>query len=139
MAWSTRLRKPLIDDAVAPSLYAYIGGVLRECDSTLLAAGGTSDHIHLLCDCSKNHGASKIVKEVKVASSLWAKTQGETLREFHWQAGYAAFSVSPSNIGRVTEYIDSQHAHHEKRSFQDELRALLKRHAIAFDERYLWE
>jgi hypothetical protein len=34
--------------------------------------------------------------------------------------------------------IDNQEAHHHKASFQDEFRALLKRHGIVLDERYIW-
>ena len=59
--------------------------------------------------------------------------------EFYWQAGYGAFSVSQSAVETVKEYIANQESHHAKRSFQDEFRALLKRHEIEFDERYVWD
>jgi hypothetical protein len=58
---------------------------------------------------------------------------------FAWQAGYGAFAVSESNVPAVREYIAGQHEHHRVKSFQDEYRAFLERHRIAFDERYLWE
>ena len=59
--------------------------------------------------------------------------------EFHWQAGYAAFSVSQSNIEAVREYIRKQAEHHAKQSFQDELREWLRRYEIEWDESYVWD
>jgi putative transposase len=71
--------------------------------------------------------------------SKWAKTAGPNNSEFYWQAGYGAFSVSQSNVDAVTRYIENQEKHHRKITFQDELRALLRRHGIEFDERYVWD
>ena len=101
--------------------------------------GGVDDHIHALFTLSKNHPLTKIVEEVKKGSSKWMKIDGPKNTDFHWQAGYAAFSVSPSNIPIVTRYIENQDEHHKKMTFQDELRALLRRHGLEFDERYLWD
>jgi putative transposase len=53
--------------------------------------------------------------------------------------GYGAFSVSESSVEAVTAYISDQAEHHRKFSYQEELGELLKRHRVAFDERYLWE
>jgi hypothetical protein len=58
---------------------------------------------------------------------------------FAWQAGYGIFSVSQSNLEKVTAYIERQEIYHRKLTFQDELRALLQRHHLAFDERYAWD
>ena len=60
-------------------------------------------------------------------------------QDFQWQGGYADFSVSQSNLQAVTAYIAGQEEHHRKVSFQDELRALLGRHELQWDERYVWE
>jgi hypothetical protein len=49
------------------------------------------------------------------------------------------FSVSASNLERVMEYIQKQEEHHRKTSFQDELRVLLRKHAIEWKEEYLWD
>jgi len=57
---------------------------------------------------------------------------------FAWQDGYAAFSVSRSNMSRVVDYVRNQVAHHAKMTFKEELIALLSRHGIEYDERYLW-
>ena len=80
----------------------------------------------------------KIVEEVKKGSSKWVKTAASN-KEFHWQNAYAAFSVSQSNVAAVRHYIANQEEHHRKMSFQDELRALLRRHGVEYDERYVWD
>jgi putative transposase len=82
------------------------------------------------------------VKELKRVSSVWLKEQHPNdagWRPFQWQGGYATFSVSASNLERVTDYIAKQAEHHRKISFQDELRALLRKHKIDWKEEYLWD
>ncbi len=76
---------------------------------------------------------------MKVESSAWVKRQGPHLSEFYWQGGYGAFSVSQSNVEQVKAYIANQEEHHRKVSFQDELRALFRKHQIEFDERDVWD
>ena len=72
-------------------------------------------------------------------SNLWLQEQGPDYADFQWQGGYADFSVSQSNLEEVKQYIAGQEEHHRKLSFQDELRALLRRHEIEWDERYVWD
>ncbi len=79
------------------------------------------------------------VKELKRASNLWVKEQGSEFGAFEWQGGYAAFSVSASNLEQVRSYIANQEDHHRRMTYQDELRELLKRHGLEWDERYLWD
>jgi len=66
------------------------------------------------------------------------KVDGPKNPDFHWQAGYAAFSVSHSNLGEVRRYIENHEDHHRKMTFQDELRALFSTPWIEFDERFVW-
>ena len=80
-----------------------------------------------------------IVEEVKKSSSKWIKTKDVRYANFYWQAGYGAFSVSQSNAETVRRYIAGQEQHHRKMTFQDEFRALLWRHGIDFDERFVWD
>jgi len=67
------------------------------------------------------------------------KTQDESLSNFYWQDGYGAFSVSPRDVEKVKTYIENQHEHHSKQSFQDEYRNILKRYDAEYDERYIWD
>ena len=82
---------------------------------------------------------AKLVEELKTSSSKWMKTQSPRLKDFAWQRGYGVFSVAPSDLDAVTQYIDRQEEHHRKASFQEEYRAFLMKYGIASDERYMWD
>ena len=97
------------------------------------------DHVHCLARQARTITVADCVKELKRASSLWAKTQRPSLRDFQWQSGYGAFSVSQSLSRKVEEYIDQQAKHHRRFDFQAEFRQLLGAHAVAYDERYVWD
>ena len=139
LVYGTKHRQPWIAKNHRDGLFAYQAGIFQEWDSPALVIGGVEDHVHALFALSKNHALAKIVEEVKKGSSQWMKIDGPKNRNFHWQAGYAAFSVSQSNRDAVQQYIKNQEEHHRKMTFQDELRALLRRHGITFDERYVWD
>ena len=140
IAFSTKNRVPLLTDATIRSrLHAYIGGVCRDADSPALTVGGTEDHLHLLCRLSKNLAAKDLLQETKRASSVWVKQQAPPLADFHWQAGYGAFSIGYREIERVAAYIAAQEQHHKVEGFQDELRRLFRENGIEWDERYVWD
>jgi len=138
MTFSTKDRTPCLVAPVRAALHEYMAGILRRLDSPAIIIESVADHVHILFHLSKNVAVSKTAEEVKKATSSWLKTQHATLRGFHWQNGYAAFSVSQSNAASVKRYIRGQAEHHRKRTYQDELRLLLQRHAIEYDEHYLW-
>ena len=139
IVFSTKNRKPLIRDEIQTRLYEYVGGTLRAQKCKLVAAGGMPDHVHLLVLLSKQVALADLLREMKSASSKWIHDTSPILGEFAWQAGYGAFGLSHSNLPNVTRYIANQAKHHDARSYQDEFLALLKKHEIEFDERYLWE
>ena len=140
LVYSTKHRKPWIPEDVRPLLFAYQAGIFKQWESPALVIGGVGDHVHALFSLSKNHALKKIVEEVKKSSSKWMKTDdGTGNREFQWQTGYAGFSVSQSQLPDVSNYIESQAEHHRRMTFQDELRALFRRHGMEFDERYVWD
>ena len=135
--FSTKNRETLITPEIEPELFAYIGGILKNNESRLLDAGGDAGHIHLLISQSKNIALSALMKDVKKDSSSWIKTRGRIFRNFHWQDGYAAFSIGQSNVNDLKKYISRQKEHHRKRSFQEELIQFLNAYGIDYDERYL--
>lgn len=138
LVYSTKHRDPLISKELQAALFAYQAGIFKVWESPALIIGGADDHVHALFALSKNYALKKIVEEVKKGSSKWMKSNGP-LQQFSWQAGYAAFSVSQSNVEAVSQYIENQEEHHRKMTFQDELRTLFTRHGIEFDERYVWD
>jgi putative transposase len=139
IVFSTKHRQPLIYPPVEAELHAYLGGICNHLGCQVLKVGGYTDHIHILCMLSKKVTLIKLLEELKSHSSKWIKTKGKGYENFYWQNGYAAFSVYPKDVERVIKYIENQHEHHRKKSFQDEYRTELNRHNIAFDERYVWD
>jgi putative transposase len=140
LVFSTKERRPFLrDKTVRDSLHAYLGGVSKTLECPPLIVGGVEDHVHLLCRLSRTITQAEWVKELKRVSNGWLKDHGRDYADFEWQGGYADFSVSQSNLEPVKQYIAGQAEHHRKTSFQDELRALLRKHEIEFDERYVWD
>jgi len=95
--------------------------------------------VHLLCRFGRTITQAEWVKEIKRVSNAWLKEQGQEYDDFKWQGGYADFGVSYSKLDEVKRYIAGQEEHHRKIGFQDELRALLKKHQLEWDERYAWD
>lgn len=83
--------------------------------------------------------AASVFETAKTSTSKWMKTKGPELREFAWQTGYGAFSVSRSNLSALTDYIAAQKEHHSKSDFKDEFRSLLRKHEVEYDESYVWD
>ena len=138
LVFSTKNRHPWLKEALRPRLFAYLAGIFQQWESPAIVIGGHDDHVHSLFLLSKNHALKKVVEEVKKGSSKWIKTLGDELADFSWQNGYGAFSVSESNIPDVKKYIECQMEHHQRMTFQDEMRQFLARHGMTVDERHLW-
>ncbi len=139
IVFSTKHRIHMIDDAIENELYAYLGGICNNLECQVLKVGGYTNHIHILCLLSKKITLAKLLAEVKANSSRWMKTKGEKHQNFYWQDGYGAFSVRQSEVQVVSNYIANQKEHHNKRSFKDEYRDVLKEHGVEFDEKYVWD
>jgi len=138
--FSTKDRRPFLRDiALRQELNHYLGGILKKLDCQPIIVGGVDDHVHLLASLSRTCTAAEMVKEIKRGSSLWVKEREVGMRDYGWQNGYGMFSIGASQIEDVRRYIAEQEQHHRKLSFQDEFRLLLKRHELAFDERYVWD
>ena len=139
LVFRTKDRRPLLRDEERSQLHAYITGVLKNHDSPLIEINSVRDHIHILFVQSKNHAPSKIVEQIKTASSTWIKTCHSWYSDFAWQSGYGEFSVSPTHVEHVREYIRDQEAHHKKEDFQMEYRRFCEKNCKPLDERYAWD
>ena len=139
IVFSTKHRQNLIDDHIKTPLFEYLGGICRGLDCNPVQVGGYQNHVHILCLLSRKVTQMKLLEELKKRSSKWIKTKGNAYSNFYWQDGYGIFSVNPSEIDRVIDYIKNQEGHHQKRSFQDEFRAFLKKYKVEYDERYVWD
>jgi REP element-mobilizing transposase RayT len=139
LTFSTKLRRQLIAPELRAELKSYLRGILKQLSSPAIEINSVADHVHVLFCLSRKRALADVVEQLKKGSSKWIKTKGKALAGFYWQAGYGAFSVSQSQVSVVRNYIVNQEKHHRKMTFQEEFRALLKKHDIEYDERYVWD
>jgi len=104
-------------------LWDYLAGIARNHGMQVMAVGGTQNHIHILVVLPSDIALSDAVRTLKANSSRWMR---ETDRLFAWQEGYGAFSVSPSQLDKVKQYLANQPAHHRTHSFEQEFLAMLQ-------------
>ncbi len=135
--YSTKERRPLIAPATKPRLREYIRGILKKDEGELLELDGVADHVHLLVRLHPACALANALRMIKANSSKWMNETARRGPRFAWQEGYAAFTVSQSQVPRLLTYIRGQEKHHRRVDFRNELIALLRRNRIAFDERYL--
>jgi REP element-mobilizing transposase RayT len=128
--FSTKERRKIIPKEIQPQLWSYIAGICRNQGMAPIAINGMDDHAHVLFHCPPALAVARAVSLIKANSSKWMNEHG---RRFAWQEGYGAFSVSLSLTATVANYIRNQAKHHRKMTFEEEYRALLKKHGIEFD------
>jgi putative transposase len=139
ITFSTKNREPWLDSNVRPRIDAYLATICRDVGADLVHVGGVADHVHIVTTLARTVSQAQLVEQIKKASSKWIKALDAHYRGFFWQRGYGAFSVSPSQLQAVLQYVEAQQEHHRTRTFQEEYRELLRKHGIDFDERYVWD
>jgi len=137
--FSTKNREPLLSKDIKTELLNYLGGTVNKLGGHSLLVNGPADHVHMLLVQPASIPVSDMVEKIKSHSSGWVKKRWARYRGFAWQAGYAAFSVSKSQVDQVKEYIAGQEEHHKRVTFQEEVLAFLKKQGIAYDTRYVFD
>lgn len=138
LVFSTKNREPLLTADSRPQVWRYLGGIARKEKIKALEIGGTADHIHALLSITPSIAPAEVAQVLKGNSSKWINESLGLPGRFQWQEAYGVFSVSFSQIDRISAYIRNQELHHRKKSFQEEYLQFLKRHRIDYDERYIW-
>jgi putative transposase len=141
--WSTAERYPFICPDLCDRLWPYLGGIARQNNMTARCIGGRPDRVHILLSIPATMPIAKAVQLIKGGSSKWVRDNagewGQPMwGKFEWQEGYAAFSTSASVISSVASYIQGQEEHHRVRTFEEEYIALLEKHGIVYDRRYVF-
>lgn len=137
--FSTKARQPIIPPQLRDRLWPFLGGIARQNQMTALEIGGMPDHVHVLLSLPSTLSIAKALQLIKGGSSKWVHHTFPEHWNFGWQTKYGAFAVSVSLLDKTIQYIKGQEEHHRKLTFQEEFLALLKRHRIAYDPRYIWE
>ncbi|MBS1807860.1 MAG: IS200/IS605 family transposase [Acidobacteria bacterium] len=135
--FSTKDRRPIITEAYQSRLYDYLGGTIRGLGGISLALNGMEDHVHLLAKLRPDRALSDVLRELKANASGWLHDVFPELKDFSWQRGYGAFTVSQSQVEEVRKYIAAQQEHHRKQSFRDEFIRFLQANGVEYDERYI--
>ena len=136
VVFSTKDRIPMMKKRVREVLFPYVGGVVKGTGGVVIAVGGTADHVHIVARVPAKVAIADFVRTLKANSSKWMNERATTMK-FGWQRGYGAFSVSQSAVTTVARYVRNQERHHRHRTFEAELRLLLRKHGVGFAERYL--
>ena len=136
LVFSTKDRAPFIDHAWGERLHDYLGGTVNRLGGFTQGVGGVADHVHLLVGLKATHCLADFMRELKKSSSAWVHDQIH-LREFAWQEGYGAFTVSPTARPQVRKYIANQAEHHRVKTFREELIEFLRKAGVKYDERFL--
>jgi putative transposase len=137
LVWSTKGRQALLASQNREALWGFLGRCICNRGGVMFIAGGMEDHVHVYTEYPKTLALSQFVNSVKAISSKWLRDEYGDLEGFHWQSGYAAFSVDKTHDERLQEYIRNQEEHHRRMSFQEEYLKLLKRFGIPYDPRYV--
>jgi len=137
IVFSTKERTPWLKSERLTECCRYAGGIVRDLKGTLLDANGAEDHLHLVVTVPPTMALSDLLRETKAGTSRWIHQTYPALADFAWQESYAAFTVSKSALPDVLKYVRNQQGHHRKMSFQEELIALLDRHGVKYDPRYM--
>ena len=137
LTFGTKGRKGFINKDIEVELHSYMASIFKNYGSPAIKINSVPDHIHVIFRLSKNHALAKIVEDVKKSSSKWIKTKG--IKEFAWQIGYGAFSVSSSKVYIVKKYIENQKEHHKAKTYKEEVEKFVKEYdMIEYDSNYFW-
>jgi len=137
--FSVKDRQPALTPDIAARIHEYIAGIIRAISGVPIIVGGPADHTHILTRLDKASAISGALRTIKANSSKWIHETFPTMKDFSWQDGYGAFSVSIAELGTIQRYIENQAVHHRTVTFQEEFLEFLKRHNVEYDERYIWK
>jgi putative transposase len=129
----------MLKPEIRERLWPLLGGIAKQNEIKPRCIGGVADHVHLLLSLPTTIPIAKAIQLIKGGSSGWIHQTYREMRNFSWQKGYGAFSVSISQVPKTIQYIQNQAEHHRTRSFQEEYLAFLKRHDLKYENRYVWD
>lgn len=137
LIFSTKNREKRISPVLQTKLWPYLAGIARNHGFEAIKIGGVEDHAHSLLLLPPTMPLAKAVQALKACSSKWLNDTNGAGKDFSWQEGYGAFSVSASQTDDVKRYIEGQAAHHARRSYEDEFLEFLKKYGLEYDPKHV--
>ncbi len=126
LIWATKERQPLMQKEAREKIQRHIREKAIKEGYHIEAINGIADHLHCLISLNPRFSISEVMNKLKGESSHWINSEKITRGRFAWQGGFAAFSVSASQVGTVRNYICNQENHHRKISFAEEADKFVK-------------
>ncbi len=139
IVFSTKNRQRWLTDGFREKVFAYMAGTANDLNGFAIKIGGFYDHAHLLVRIPAKIAVSEFVGQLKASTSKHINETSGLMRKFGWQDGFGAFTVSLSSKDAVVAYIENQMEHHRKQTFEDEYLAMLTKHGIEYDPRYVFD
>ncbi|MCX7929020.1 MAG: IS200/IS605 family transposase [Patescibacteria group bacterium] len=137
VVFSTKHREKTLTKENRRELFKDIWGILKNKNCHLYQIGGVEDHLHIITSIHPSVSLASLVKDIKLGSTSFIKEK-KIFEHFNgWQDGYAAFTYSIDAKNNLIEYVKNQEAHHQKKTFKQELIELFKEHGIAYEDKYL--
>jgi REP element-mobilizing transposase RayT len=133
----TRYREKVLTKNNREELFKFISGILQNKKCVLYQVNGVEDHIHIVTHIHPTVALASLVKDIKLACSLFIKENNLFPHFRGWQDGYGAFTYSLKEKDRLIAYVQNQEEHHKRKTFLDEYKKLLETHTIKFEEKYL--
>ena len=135
----TYRQKNFLTADIRIQLQSYLSVVAKSKGMKLIALGGTENHVHFLLALPSKLSVESAIVPLKQSSTTWLRQNFEALRSFSWSTGYAAFSISRSQLDSTLLYIQNQEQYHWKKSFQEEYKEFLNYHHLPYNEASLFE
>jgi len=139
IVFSTKNRQRWLTDGFRENVFAYMAGTAKDLSGFAIKVGGFYDHAHLLVRIPAKIAVSDFVGQLKANTSKHVNDTSGLIHKFGWQDGYGAFTVSLSANDAVVAYIEKQMEQHNKQTFEDEYLAMLAKHEIEYDPKYVFD
>ena len=139
IVFAVKGRQSLIPKQHKEALHQYITRTITNKKQTVIRINSMPDHIHILVGINPDIAVSALVRDIKANSSKFINTKEWIAGRFEWQAGFAAFSYSHSQLDTVVRYIKNQEAHHSRQTFREEYLEFLKRFDVPYNPKYVFD
>lgn len=137
IVFGTKYRQHSLTKQGRSKLFRYITVLLQNKKCHVYQINGVEDHIHIVLSLHPSVSLASLVKDIKVASTIFIK-ENKLFKDFiGWQEGYGAFTYTIKEKHRLINYVINQEIHHKIKSFKDEYMELLNEHGVHFNEAYL--
>ncbi|MHA4845856.1 IS200/IS605 family transposase [Flavitalea antarctica] len=119
--WTTLNRAPILKRPVRMVLFPFLQKTSEEKGIRVISIQGVEDHLHVLLQLNPAQNLSQVVRSLKHDAAGWLKDTNLLDSELEWQPEFAAYTVSPSGVKQVMDFIANQENYHKTKTLESEL------------------